>query len=104
MRVISKAPFEQAQKRFPNDASALSKTYKALRWQRFDTPDDMKAVFATLDNFRYRDKWWVLDIGGNNLRVIVYIDFYKQWLFVKHIVNHAEYDKLCSKYAKEEEQ
>jgi len=45
----------------------------------------------------------VLDIGGNNLRLLAFIEFRDDRLFVKHIVPHAEYDKLCRRYRKEAE-
>ena len=61
----------------------------------------MKNVYPSLDNFKYKDKWYVLDIGGNNLRLMTFIEFRDNRMFVKHIVPHAEYDKLCAKYAKE---
>ena len=38
--------------------------------------DDRTVLLAThalLDNFKYRDKWWVLDIGGNNLRLLAFM-------------------------------
>jgi len=54
-----------------------------------------------LDNFKYRDKWYVIDIGGNKLRIMALIFFRNQKFYVKHIVTHAEYDKLCNKYRKE---
>ncbi|WP_075881446.1 type II toxin-antitoxin system HigB family toxin [Vreelandella massiliensis] len=104
MRVISRAPFLQAMANHPNDAKAVDKTYKALKAATFVSPDAMKAMFPSLDNFRYVDRWWVIDIGGNNLRLIAFVDFEKQRLFAKHLVTHAEYDKLCSKYAQEKRQ
>lgn len=58
----------------------------------------MRTAFPNLDNFRYRNKWYVLDVGGNNLRVIAYINFVNKRFFVKHITNHAEYDKLTRYY------
>ncbi|MGE6512545.1 type II toxin-antitoxin system HigB family toxin [Vreelandella aquamarina] len=61
----------------------------------------MKAMFPSLDNFKYVDKWWVVDIGGNNLRLIAFIDFEKQRLFAKHLVTHVMYNTLCKKYAQE---
>lgn len=43
----------------------------------------------------------VLDVGGNNLRIIAKYQFHvKQkmcWLFIKWIGTHAEYDKICAK-------
>jgi len=38
--------------------------------------------------------------GGNNLRLIAFIEFRDNRMYVKHIVSHAEYDKLCKIYAK----
>ncbi|EJM1544793.1 type II toxin-antitoxin system HigB family toxin [Salmonella enterica] len=36
--------------------------------------------------------------SGNSLRLISYIDFRLHKIFVKHIVSHAEYDKLTAYY------
>lgn len=58
----------------------------------------MKRYIPSLDNFKYRDKWWVIDVSGNSLRLISYIDFRLHKIFVKHIVSHAEYDKLTAYY------
>ncbi len=101
MHVISKKPFVVAAELFPNTRNALLNLYKTLEKSDFDTPDAMRNVFPSLDNFKYRDKWWVLDIGGNHLRVIAAIEFKHQTMFVKHIVTHAEYDKLCSAYVRD---
>lgn len=58
----------------------------------------MKQVFPSLDNFKYKDKWWAIDIGGNHLRLMAFIQFVQNRIYVKHIVSHAEYDKLCDQY------
>lgn len=47
-------------------------------------------MFPSQDNFKYRDKCWALDIGGNNLRLLAFIEFRDDRLFVKHLVPHAE--------------
>jgi mRNA interferase HigB len=101
VHVISKKPFSEASTKYPNDRDAIMNTYNVLRKVEFDTPSIMKETFASLDNFKYKDKWWVIDIGGNNLRLISAISFSCQRIYVKHIVTHTEYDKLCSKYRKE---
>lgn len=102
MHVISKHPFNEAAKAYPNQALALEDLYRVLRKSEFDSPDAMRQVFPSLDNFKHKDKWWVLDVGGNNLRVIAFIQFVQNRVYVKHIVSHAEYDKLCRRYAKGE--
>lgn len=102
MHVISRKPFNDAIKKFPNDAKAIEATYKILKVGSFSSPDDLKVVFPSLDNFRYKDKWWVIDIGGNNLRLIAFIEFRDNRIYIiRHISSHAEYDKLCKKYASE---
>lgn len=104
MHVISRKPFNDAVKLYPNDAAAIESAYKVLRNGSFEDPYEPKAVFPSLDNFKYKKKWWVIDIGGNNLRMIAFIEFRDNRMYVKHIVTHAEYDKLCKKYSKEAEQ
>ncbi|MGL4446336.1 MAG: type II toxin-antitoxin system HigB family toxin [Aeromonas sp.] len=103
MHVISRKPFNDAAKLYPNDSEALVHVYSTLRGGDFSTPSELKKVFPSLDNFKYRDKWWVIDIGGNNLRLIAFIEFRDGRMYVKHIVSHAEYDKLTEKYRRNKE-
>lgn len=98
MRIISKRPFVEAAQKYPNQREAIMDLYRVLDGSRFTSPEEMRGVFPSLDNFKYKDKWWVLDIGGNQLRMIAFIQFVNNRLYVKHIVTHSEYDKLCKKY------
>jgi len=98
MHVISKRPFNDAKRLYPNDANAIDITYNQLSRGVFKTPQELKAIFKTLDNFKYKDKWWIIDIGGNNLRLLAFIEFRHNRIYVKHILNHKAYDNLCKKY------
>ena len=98
MHVISKQPFEKAKKSYPNDAEALDATYKVLKESKAKSPDELRKIFPSLDNFKYVDKWWVIDIGGNNLRLIAFIEFIGSRCFIKNIVSHTEYDKITKQY------
>jgi mRNA interferase HigB len=100
MNVISKQPFLDAARNYPNDRSALLEMFKVLKQTDFHTPDELRAVFPSLDNFKYRDKWWVLDVGGNNLRIIAFIQFVNKRVYIKYIVNHSDYAKLTNAYRK----
>lgn len=103
MHVISREPFEQATRLFPNDAIAIKALYRLVRETDFKSPDELRTAVPGLDNFKYRNKWWVLDVGGNNLRVIAYINFVNRRFYVKHIITHAEYDKLTRYYRENKE-
>jgi mRNA interferase HigB len=100
MHVISKRPFNAAARTHPNHRQALEDLYRVLRKSAFKSPDEMRRVFPSLDNFRHKDKWWVIDIAGNHLRLIAFIQFVHNRMYVKHILTHADYDKLCNRYAR----
>jgi len=101
VHVISKRPFREAAEKFPNESTAIMDIYNVLRRGEFGTPDELRRAFPSLDNFKDKDKWWVIDIGGNKLRLMGAFLFQSQLVYVKHIVTHSEYDKLCTKYRKE---
>ncbi len=100
MHVISKRLFNDAARKNSNHKRALMDLHKALEKNRFGSPDEMRKMFPSLDNFKYKDKWWVIDVAGNNLRLIAFIQFVHNRMYVKHIVTHAEYDKLTERYRK----
>jgi len=98
MHVISKKPFYDAAMKYPNDSLALMDMYRVLSGTHFKNPGELRAVFPSPDNFKYIDRWWVLDVGGNNLRVMAFIQFVNGRVYIKHIVNHADYEQLTKEY------
>lgn len=98
MRVFKKIAFDDAARLHPNEASSLDATFRLLSRSVAQTPAQLKQTFNSLDRFTYRNGWYVIDIGGNNLRLIVAIEFSKQLIFVKHIYTHAEYTRANKWY------
>lgn len=103
MHVISRRPFDNAAKDFPNHTLALDAVYKILKNTVYKNPDELREEFPSLDKMKYRDKWWVINVGGNHLRVLFFADFESAKIFVKHIVTYAEYDKLIRHYRETKE-
>ena len=81
----------------------LLDTTRTLKRENYTSPDEMKKRFASLDRMKYREKWWVIDVGGGNLRVMFFADFERGKIFIKHITTHAEYDKLTDFYRRTKE-
>ncbi len=100
MHIISRKPFEIAANKHAKNATAILQIYSLLKKAECKSPEELKSIFGTLDRFKYKEKWYVIDIAGNNLRMLAFIEFRVQKIFVKHIVTHADYDKLCKRYAK----
>ena len=102
MHVISKKRFEEAAREYPNQRIALIDMYRILKKENYKNPNEMRRVFPSLDNFKYKDRWWVIDVGGNHLRLIAYIQFSQYRMYAKYILTHAEYDNLCERGRKGE--
>jgi mRNA interferase HigB len=98
MHVFKKKAFVDACAQYPVKAESIMAAYKVLDKSMASRPEELKTALSTLDNFTHRNGWWVIDIGGNELRLIAAIDFKKQYVNVKHIFNHAEYDKANKWY------
>lgn len=62
------------------------------------TPAALKKLFPTLDNFKYLDKHYIIDIANNNLRVVALIFFESQKFYVRHVFTHKEYDRFTEKH------
>lgn len=101
MHIISKKAFVEACKKYPAQKQHTMEVFKILKKGTFKSPLELKEVFNSLDNFKYKDKWWVIDVGGNKLRMIAFIQFVQNRIYVKHIVSHADYDKLTKHYRSE---
>ena len=35
----------------------------------------------------------VVNIGGNKYRLILFVNFARQTIYIKHVLTHADYDK-----------
>ncbi|ANF89212.1 Toxin-antitoxin toxin family protein (plasmid) [Pseudomonas antarctica] len=102
MDVLLKQRFQDAEKRYPNDQSGLRRCLRLLTEAEPKSYADLEKIFGhTIDLFKYRadDCWVVIDIGGNNLRLIAGVNYVRQKLYVKHIYTHADYDKATEWYA-----
>ncbi|WP_217480118.1 type II toxin-antitoxin system HigB family toxin [Enterobacter chuandaensis] len=103
MHIVSRAPFDTAARQFPNQSLALDDLYRVLKKEHYPSPNDMRKRFPSLDRMKYREKWWVIDVGGGHLRVMFFADFERGKIFIKHISTHAEYDKLTDLYRRTKE-
>ncbi|MEY7147439.1 MULTISPECIES: type II toxin-antitoxin system HigB family toxin [Enterobacter cloacae complex] len=103
MHVVSRAPFDAATRQFPNQALALDDLYRVLKKEHYQSPEDMRKRFPSLDRMKYREKWWVIDVGGGHLRVMFFADFERGKIFIKHISTHADYDKITDLYRRTKE-
>lgn len=90
MYVISQNRLKQFWCNHPNAEMSLRYWYKLTtqhRWQNFN---DVRQTFPSADLVK---NFVVFNIGGNNFRLITYIDFKWNKVFIRSVLTHAEYDK-----------
>jgi len=59
---------------------------KASSWAN---PAELKAVFGSAD---FVGDLTVFDIGGNKYRLIAFVDYRRQIVYIKSILTHQQYD------------
>lgn len=90
MHIISRLRLKQFSEEHPNAEASLRAWYKITslaQWQNFI---ELRQTFASADQV---SNLTVFNIGGNNYRLVTYIDYKTRKVFIRHVLTHAEYDK-----------
>lgn len=99
MNVISRKKlkaFYDATSERRRHAKAFEDWFKLCRKARWQTFQDVKALFGQTDTARdtaTRRTATIFDIGGNKYRIVTLIDYLRQTVFITHVMDHAEYDR-----------
>lgn len=56
------------------------------------TPNDVKRTYSNASILK--ESRMVFNIKGNDYRLVVKFNFEKQWIFIRFIGTHSEYDKI----------
>jgi len=90
VRIISRKKIREASANHPEWDASLRSWYriaKAARWSRFP---DIKQTWNSVDKV---GTCVVFDICKNRCRLIAYVRYDYQKLFILHILTHTEYDR-----------
>jgi mRNA interferase HigB len=91
-RIFSKSTLREYWEAHPDSGQYLKTWYDTAMSSDWKTPNDVKQTYANasiLKNSRI-----VFNIKGNSYRLVVKFNFEKQWIFIRFIGTHAEYDKI----------
>jgi mRNA interferase HigB len=90
MRIISRKTLKDFWKTHSLSQSGLLLWYERVSKSEFQNFNDLRKIFSSADlvgNFT------VFNIGGNNYRLITFIDYEYKIVFIRAVITHAEYDK-----------
>ena len=97
MRIFTEETLKKYATEHPESRAALSEwsnKVKKATWKNFA---DIKKTFNSVDSVG--NQHYVFNVKGNDFRVVVVIQFTPQFVYVRFVGTHAEYDKIedCSK-------
>ncbi|MFW6358208.1 MAG: type II toxin-antitoxin system HigB family toxin [Chroococcales cyanobacterium] len=90
MHIISESRLKQFWTKHANSKSALQAWYKIATQEKWRGIDDVRKTFPSADPV---GNLTVFNIGGNNYRLITFIDYNFNKIFIRACLTHAEYDK-----------
>lgn len=90
MKIISNSTLRAFAADHPQAEVPLQGWRRVMEKNRFANWAELKAAFNTVDRV---GELVVFDIGGNKYRLIAYIRFEKQIVYIKAVLTHRDYDK-----------
>lgn len=87
MKIISNSALRAFAVLHPQANEPLQGWRRVIEKNRFGNWAEMKAAFDKVGELT------VFDIGGNKYRLIAYVRFEKQIVYIKAVLTHRDYDK-----------
>ena len=92
MRIISRKRLKDFWEQNPSAKGNLQAWFAEARKGEWKTPHDVKARYGTASILR--DGRVVFNICGNDYRMVVWINYEFEVIYIRFIGSHAEYDEI----------
>jgi mRNA interferase HigB len=90
MKLISNSALVNFASHHSESTKVLQAWRKVIEKNIFQNWSELKNTFNSVDKV---GELTVFDVGGNKYRIIAFIRFTKQLLYIKAVLTHNEYDK-----------
>ena len=91
-RILAKSTLREYWEMHPDSEQYLKTWYDTAMNADWKTPADVKQTYANASILK--ESRIVFNIKGNSYRLIAKFNFAKQWIFIRFVGTHAEYDKI----------
>ena len=93
-RIFAKSTLREFWEKHPDSEQYLKTWYDTAMNADWKTPSEVKQSFANASVLK--DSRIVFNIKGNSYRLVTKFHFVKQWIFIRFVGLHSEYDKMDS--------
>lgn len=95
MRIFTEQALKEYAENHPDSRVALQEWTTIVKRSKWTCFADIKKTFNSVDNVG--NQRYVFNIKGNNYRLVVVIKFTIQFVYIRFIGTHKEYNKIdCS--------
>jgi mRNA interferase HigB len=92
MRVIAKKILREFWEKHNDSEQQLKTWYKESSKANWSTPPEIKSEYSKASILKSGRV--VFNICGNKYRLVVEINYERQWVYIRFIGTHTEYDKI----------
>ena len=93
-RIIAKRTIREFWEKHPDSKDYLETWYETVKGANWQNPNEIKEFYAAISILK--NSRVVFNIKGNQYRLVAKINYQRQWLFIRFIGTHKEYDKIDS--------
>ena len=91
-RIFAKSTLREYCQKNPDSEQYLKTWFDTVMGSDWKSPNDVKRTYANASILK--DSRIVFNIKGNSYRLVTKFNFEKQWIFIRFIGTHKEYDKI----------
>lgn len=91
-RIFAKSTLREFWEKFPDSEQYLKTWSDTAMRSNWKSPKYVKQTYANANILK--DSRIVFNIKGNSFRLVVKMNYEKQWIFIRFIGSHHDYDKI----------
>ncbi len=91
-RILAKSTLRSFWEKHPDSEQYLKTWYDTAMNANWNNPNDVKKTYASASILK--ENRIVFNIKGNAYRLIAKFNYEKQWMFIRFIGTHNEYDRV----------
>lgn len=91
-RIFSKSTLREYWEIHPDSEQYLKTWFDTVMNSDWKTPNDVKLTYASASILK--EGRIVFNIKGNSYRLVARFNYEKQWVFIRFIGTHLEYDRI----------